>query len=933
MDYKKTLNLPQTDFPMKANLPKREPSILEDWERTGLYGRIAKARKGAKKFILHDGPPYANGDIHIGHALNKILKDIIVKYKTMRGFDAPYVPGWDCHGLPVEHQLFKELGISKYEIDKVKFRKKAHRFAMKFVEIQKKQFERLGIFGDWENPYLTLKPDYEVAILDCFQKLVKDGYVYRGFKPINWCVKCETALAEAEVEYGDRTSPSIYVKFKLLDAEELSAISPQLSAKDTYFLIWTTTPWTLAANVAIALHPGLEYAILECEGETLIVAEGLAAPTMEKAGLKCEIKAKVKGSKLENLVCQHPFLDRRSRIVLADYVSSQEGTGCVHTAPGHGAEDYQTGLRYKLEIIMGVDPKGIFDKSAGDKLDGLHVFKADKKIIEMLDEKGLLFWKGAIQHSYPHCWRCKEPVITRATKQWFINVDHNGLRKKALEAIEGVRWVPEIGKSRIGGMVQSRPDWCLSRQRYWGVPIPAFYCKNCGYELLDPKAIENVKRLVAKEGSDIWFTRDPKDLLPEGFRCPGCGKADFAKEEDILDVWFDSGVSHHAVLKKRKELSFPSELYLEGSDQHRGWFQTALLTSLSVSGETPFKAVLTHGFVVDGEGKKMSKSMGNVISPQEVISKYGTDILRLWVAFSNYSDDVRISDQILARTAEAYRKIRNTIKFILGNLYDFRPDTDGVEFSARLEIDRWVVSKAHSVVKKVTALYETLEFYKIYRIIYNFCITELSSFYLDILKDRLYTFGRASRDRRSAQSSLYEILLILEKVIAPILVFTAEEAWRNTKVKEKAESVHISSWPEPDEKLIDLKLEEKWDNLIDIRMFILKAIEAKRMEGKIGSSLEARVELAVKDNGIYSFLDGYKKDLPAILIVSEVELTRAQDVPPGFSKHEGIPGLGISVGKASGQKCNRCWNYSTTVGKSDDHPGLCGRCVSVVNER
>ena len=963
MDYKKTLNLPQTDFPMKANLPKREPSILEDWERMGLRGRIAGARKGAKKFILHDGPPYANGDIHIGHALNKILKDIIIKYKTMRGFDAPYVPGWDCHGLPVEHQLFKELGINKYEIDKVKFRKKAHRFAMKFVEIQKKQFKRLGVFGDWESPYLTLGTDYEMAILDCFQKFVKDGYIYRGFKPINWCVKCETALAEAEVEYDDHTSPSIYVKFPVIarpegpkqsrrlrgteGSEAISEITSaasqprndmlknllQPSRNDAYFLIWTTTPWTLAANVAIALHPDLEYAILECGGETLIMAEGLVAPTMEKAGLKCEIKAKVKGSELENLVCQHPFLDRRSKIVLADYVSNQEGTGCVHTAPGHGAEDYQTGLKYKLEVIMPVGPKGIFDKSAGDRLDGLHVFKANKKIVEMLDEKGLLFWKGAIQHSYPHCWRCKEPVITRATKQWFINIDHNGLREKALEAIEEVRWVPEIGKSRMGGMVQSRPDWCLSRQRYWGVPIPAFYCKNCGYEILDPEAIENVKRLVAKEGSDVWFIRDSKGLLPEGFKCPGCGEADFVKEEDILDVWFDSGVSHHAVLKKRRELSFPSELYLEGSDQHRGWFQTALLTSLGVSGEAPYKAVLTHGFVVDGEGRKMSKSMGNVISPQEIISKYGTDILRLWVAFSNYSDDIRISDQVLARTAEAYRKIRNTIKFILGNLYDFDPDTDGVEFSARLEIDRWVVSKAHSAVKKVTALYETFEFYKIYRLIYNFCITELSSFYLDILKDRLYTFGRASRDRRSAQSSLYEILLILEKLIAPILVFTAEEAWRNSKVKEKVESVHISSWPEPDEKLIDLKLEEKWDRLIDIRMFILKAIEEKRMEGKIGSSLEARVELAAKDNAIYSFLDGYKKDLPAILIVSEVELARAQDVPAGFSKHEEIPGLRISVGKASGQKCNRCWNYSSTVGESHGHPNLCERCVGVVDER
>ena len=923
MDYKETLNLPQTDFPMKANLPKREPSILEEWK--GIEEKI-RGKKGKEgKWILHDGPPYANGDIHIGHALNKILKDVIVKYKTMKGFDAPYVPGWDCHGLPVEHQLFKELGISKYEIDKVKFRKKAHKFAMKFVDIQKEQFKRLGIFGHWEDPYLTLAPSYEAAILESFQKLVKDGYVYRGLKPINWCIKCETALAEAEVEYENHISPSIYVKFKLLGTEKLRTTNHEPRTTNTYFLIWTTTPWTLAANVAVAVHPDLEYAILETGKEILIMAADLAALTMEKAGVKYTIKKKVKGKDLENLTCRHPFLDRKSRVVLADYVSNVEGTGCVHTAPGHGTEDYRTGLKYKLDVVMPVNPKGHFDETAGDELSGMHVFAANKKIIEILGKKGLLFSSGALEHSYPHCWRCKEPVITRATKQWFINVDHNDLRKRALEKIEEVNWIPDIGKSRIGGMVRNRPDWCLSRQRYWGVPIPAFYCKSCGYELLDADAIESVKKVVAREGTDAWFIKDSKELLPESFKCPKCKSGDFLKEEDILDVWFDSGVSHHAVLKQRKELKFPCQLYLEGSDQHRGWFQTSLLTSLGISDEAPFKSVLTHGFVMDGAGKKMSKSLGNVISPQEVIVKYGADILRLWVAASNYNDDIRISDEILARTAEAYRKIRNTIKFILGNLYDFDTKKDSVKISARYEIDRWAVSKAHSVLEEVTRLYEKFEFHKIYRTLYTFCIRELSSFYLDILKDRLYTYGKNSVDRRSAQSSLYEILVILEKLIAPILVFTAEEAWKNTNShlgggNGPEASIHLSSWPEVEEGLIDSKLEECWNRLIDIRALVLKAIEAKRMEGEVGSSLEAKVGLLVKNEETFEFLNKFKDDLPSIFIVSEVDVAKAKDTEE----------IAICVEKAKGKKCDRCWNYSVTVGKDKKHALLCKRCVDVV---
>ena len=924
MDYKKTLNLPRTDFAMKANLPKREPAILEDWAKIDLCKLIKKNRKGSSKFILHDGPPYANGDIHIGHALNKILKDIIVKYKTMKGFDAPYVPGWDCHGLPVEHQLFKELGISKHEIDKVAFRKKAHKFAMKFVDIQRKQFERLGVFGDWKNPYLTLTSDYEEAILDSFQKLVEDGYVYRGLKPINWCIKCETALAEAEIEYENHTSPSTYVKFKL----ENNNIFKQ----DTYLVIWTTTPWTLAANVAVALHPDFLYAHYKTEKGDLIIAE-----TREEILSSMDIKnikkiGTFKGKDLEGMSYEHPLVLRKGKVVLADYVSNAEGTGCVHTAPGHGVEDYQTGLKYKLDIVMPVDTKGKFNETAGAELAGMHVFKANKKILEILKEKELLLLSEQLEHSYPHCWRCKKPAIVRATKQWFINVDHNELRKKTLLAIEDVNWIPEIGKSRISGMVNNRPDWCLSRQRYWGVPIPAFYCNGCEHELLDARIIEHVKKMVEKNGSDVWFMKEAKELLPKGFKCPECKKGDFAKEEDILDVWFDSGVSHHAVLKKRKELTFPSDLYLEGSDQHRGWFQTALLTSMGMSGAKPFKSVLTHGFVVDGDGKKMSKSLGNVISPQEVINKYGTDILRLWVASSNYSDDIRISDQVLARAAEAYRKIRNTIKFILGNLYDFDPGGDTVEYSSRLEIDRWAISKAHTILKKINAFYENFEFYKIYRVLYNFCITELSSFYLDILKDRLYTSGRESNARRSAQSSLYEILLILEKLIAPILVFTAEDAWKNTKLKESVESVHLSEWPAIKDDLIDTDLEERWDKLINIRIYLMKEIEKKRTEGEVGSSLEARVDLAIKDNELFSFLNRYKEELPTIFIVSEVKLTRVEEVPKEFRQDEGLGGMGMLVGKAGGQKCSRCWNYSRTVGSNEAHSSLCEKCVSVVDK-
>ena len=653
MEYKNTLNLPKTDFPMKADLPNREPIILKNWQDSGLYLKIRKSGNGKTKYILHDGPPYANGSIHMGHALNKILKDITIRYKTMRGFDSPYVPGWDCHGLPIEHQLFKELKISKYDIDQVKFRKQAYDYAMKYANIQKDEFKRLGILGDWEHPYLTLDKSYEAEIVRSFGKLVDKGYIYKDLKPVNWCSTCETALAEAEIEYEDKVSPSVYVKFE--------SVHNNIPA---YFIIWTTTPWTLVANVAIAVHPDMDYVLVEIQGkERYILAKARLEPAMVSFDIKdYKILKTFKGRDLEGMEARHPFIDRKSKVVTAEYVSMEDGTGCVHIAPGHGQEDYLTGKRCALPTIMPVDPRGKFDETCGE-FSGMKVYDANKPIIERLKLLGALVREEEIRHSYPHCWRCKRPIIFRATDQYFMKIDHKNLRKHMLDAIKSkIKWIPEAGHSRIGAMVENRPDWCLSRQRYWGVPIIAFYCKGCKEVLLDAKVINNVAALFDKDGADSWFIKKEEELLPPGTKCKKCGGKEFTKETDILDVWFDSGVSHQAVLKKNKDLDYPCELYLEGSDQHRGWFQSALITGMGIDNIVPYKNVLTHGFVVDGTGKKMSKSIGNVITPEQVMKKYGADILRLWVASSDYSEDVRLSDEILTRLADAYRKIRNTYK-------------------------------------------------------------------------------------------------------------------------------------------------------------------------------------------------------------------------------------------------------------------------------
>lgn len=909
MDYKHTLNLPKTDFLMKADLPKREPVFLESWQKQDIYAAIRRKSKGKPKYILHDGPPYANGNIHIGHALNKALKDIIVKYKTMRGFDSAYVPGWDCHGLPVEHQLFKELKITKYQISQIDFRKKAYAYAMKYVGLQREEFKRLGVFGDWENPYLTLTTDYEEAIIRSFSELVKKGYVYSGRKPVNWCFKCETALAEAEVEYDNHASPSVYVKFKLDDS-------------DTYFAIWTTTPWTLLANVAVAAHPDLTYVYLKTEKGELILSKDLMPGFLEKAGLqKHEVLKEVKGKELEGLVYTHPFGLRKGRLVLADYVSKEEGTGLVHTAPGHGNEDYLTGLKYNLEIIMPVDLKGNFDTTAGE-FSGMNVYDANPLIIEKLKSSGALLAEEKITHSYPHCWRCKNPVIFRATKQWFLSMGHNKLRDKLTEAINSVEWVPPSGKERISGMINLRPDWCLSRQRYWGVPIPSLACNSCHEEFLDPGAIEKFIHFVAKEGTDSWFSHGLKDFLKPGLKCPNCGAPEFSKGSDILDVWFDSGVSSQAVLKKRPDLEFPAALYLEGSDQHRGWFQSSLIPAMCIDGIPPFKSVLTHGFVVDGEGRKMSKSLGNVISPFDIIKNSGADILRLWVASSDYNDDIRISAEILQRLSEAYRKVRNTCRFILSNLYDFNPQTDKADYDKLKKLDKWLLARAEKLLHDVTAAYEKFEFHKAYKGIYDFCNEDLSMYYLDMVKGRLYTYTAASAERRAAQTVIYEALNILVKVMAPILPFSAEDIWQclpKGKEDSAVASVHLADWPKPKPQKEDITQELKL--AIELIPAITKALEEKRIAGAIGSSFDAKINLLTNNESHYKVLECLRADLPEMFKVSQVNIVRAAN-----------PDIAVEVFKADGEKCERCWNYSPAIVSVAQYGSVCEKCLAACKE-
>ncbi len=929
MNYSKTLNLPTTDFPMRARLSQKEVEILHFWQKQKIYQKIRKKGEGLPNYTLHDGPPYANGDIHLGQVLNKILKDAVIKYKTMRGFDAPFIPGWDCHGLPVEHQLFRELGISKNEISQLEFRRKAREYATHFVHKQAQEFKRLGVFGRWENPYLTMDPKYEAEIVKIFGILSQKGYIYRGLKPIHWCFNCQTALAEAEIEYKEKESPSVWVKFQVKDRLRFLP-----SHAKVYLLIWTTTPWTLPANLGIALHPDLSYCFAQVKEDVFILAVDLVKKVKKETGMdEIKILGAVKGKKLKGIKYTHPFMPRESEALLADFVTLQEGTGCVHVAPGHGEEDYELGRRHNLPVLSPVDDEGKFTSEV-EELKGTGVFGANPLIIKKLKRDGYLLFDGKIRHSYPHCWRCGSPLIFRATPQWFLRVDELGLRSRSSQTVlKEVKWIPHQSRMRIKSMLEERPDWCLSRQRYWGVGIPVVYCQRCSEAVIDEKIISNVETLTVKEGSDTWFKKRVEEMLPPGFKCPKCGEDKFRKEEDIVDVWFESGVSHQAVVEKEKSLRDPADLYLEGSDQHRGWFQSSLLTSMALKGRAPYQNVLTHGFVVDSQGRKMSKSRGNVVDPQKIVEDKGADILRLWVCLGDYTQDMRISDEILNYAVEVYRRMRNTFRFLLGNLYDFCLFQDILPLKKMREIDRWILSRLQSIIELSTVSFEAFKFHEAVHLVYNFADHDLSSFYFDVLKDRLYTFPAKSEERRSAQTALWHLLLNLTHLVAPILSFTSEEVWgynkekglrsEATSKKQKAElknnlpeSILLSAWPKKNAEMVDENLEKKWQQILKARNKVQKKMEEAREAKKIASSLEASV-LIHGPVSLISLLESLGDGLKEVFIVSEVELTTA-------------PEIKIEVKRAEGRKCERCWNYSLRVGEDKEHPTLCERCLKVI---
>ncbi|MHB1127866.1 MAG: isoleucine--tRNA ligase [Bacillota bacterium] len=926
MEYGKTLNLPQTDYPMRANLPQREPEILRFWEEQDIYRAVQRMHDGQPKFILHDGPPYANGDIHLGTTLNKVLKDTIVKFYSMIGYDAPYVPGWDTHGLPIEQQAIKALGLDREKIGVVEFRRHCRDYALKYVDVQRNQFRRLGVRGDWDNPYLTLDPGFEAVQIGVFGEMARKGYIYKGLKPVYWCADCETALAEAEVEYADKRSPSIYVKFPVKDARGL------FEKDKVSVVIWTTTPWTIPANVAISVHPRFRYVLVDTGEQRLLLAAELSRQALEVMGIKdYQIVQSYEGVQLEGVICQHPILERDSLVILGEHVTLEQGTGCVHTAPGHGLEDYEVGRRYNLPVISPLDNKGRFT-SEGGPFAGLSYDEANKAVTQELDRLGSLLHLDFVKHQYPHCWRCKSPVIFRATEQWFASID--GFRREALEAIEQVQWIPAWGKERIHGMVAERSDWCISRQRTWGVPIPIFYCADCNKEIINDTTITHLQELFRKHGSDVWFAREAGELVPEGLACPECGHRKFTKETDIMDVWFDSGSSHAAVLEQHRDLSWPADLYLEGSDQHRGWFNSSLSTSVATRGTAPYRAVLTHGYVVDEKGRKMSKSMGNGIDPLEVCQQMGADILRLWVASADYRRDVAVSPNILRQMTESYRKIRNTFRFLLGNIYDFNPDQDRVTDNQLQEIDRWAMLKLHRLIQRVTEAYRQYEFHTVYHAIHKFCVVDMSAFYLDIIKDRVYVSEAGDSGRRAAQTVMFDVLDALLRLLTPILAFTTEETWRYLpKGKEAPVSVQMAGWPVLNEEYLSTRLEERWERLISIRDEAAKALEIARQEKLIGQSLEAEVSFYPGDEDLHRFLKYVEHHLSAVLIISNTVLRSPGDaVPPGSYEAADIPGLRIKINRAAGEKCQRCWNYSESVGQDYDHPAICGRCAQVLKE-
>jgi isoleucyl-tRNA synthetase len=937
VDLKSTLNLPRTAFPMKASLPQNEPKQLAEWEEKKLYHRIQQARTGAPTYVLHDGPPYPTGTIHLGTGLNKILKDMVVKSKTMAGFRAPYVPGWDCHGLPIETQVEKELGGKKGSVPPGEFRRMCREFALRYVDQHRRDFKRLGVLGQWEDPYLTMSPQYEATIADAFVTFLEKGYVYRGLKPVYWCIVDTTALAEAEVEYEDHTSPSIWVKFTVVPGAASEKLGSNVSA-----VIWTTTPWTLPHNRALAFHPEYDYVVAETAAGALLLAADLVGPALDAVKLEARsVRGPWKGKDLADLKFRHPFLDLQVPAVLADYVTLDQGTGIVHTAPGHGVEDFQTGQKYGIEAYAPIDDHGRYLEGLPE-YKGKTVFEANPIIVTLLRDRGALLGEQKLSHSYPHCWRCHNPVIFRATEQWFIDLDGGGrdgigaIRPRALAEISKVKWTPEWGAERIYSMIAERPDWCVSRQRFWGVPLVILYCTKCNKQFDDYAALHAlVREWFMREGADAWFTHTVEELLPAGTHC-SCGASSWRKETDILDVWFDSGSSHLAVLDSpdtpNAKLPWPAEMYLEGPDQYRGWFHSSLLVGVAVRNGSPYRHVLTHGWTLDAKGQPMSKSLGNIVLPTEVCDKWGADLLRLWVASQDYTADVRMSDNVMTQLSEAYRKLRNTFRFALGNLAGFDPGRDGVPDAEIDELDRWMLTRTAALVRDCRNWYEAFEFHRVYHALYDFAVVDLSAFYFDVLKDRLYTFAPRNCARRSAQTAVYRIASALLRLAAPIIAFTAEEIWKHfPRGAGDPDSVHLALFPSAEELGVPLDAAKMatWEKLLEVRTEVLRALEAARNAKTISGALEAKVLLrAGSDLG--PLLEQYKSWLPAMFIVSQVEL----GIPASADgqKSELLPGLSVTVRRADGTKCERCWNYSTHVGESADYPTVCERCVKALDE-
>jgi len=976
LDLKKTVILPSTAFPMKANLATVEPKMLAKWTAEGIYEQIRVSRRGRPLYVLHDGPPYANGNIHLGHAFNKILKDFIIKSKVMSGYDSPYIPGWDCHGLPIEIKVDALLGTKKAAMSVAQIRAECRKYAQKYVDLQSRSFQRLGVFGRWDQPYLTMSPQYEAVIAGAFVDFLSQGSVYKGLKPVNWCLHCRTALAEAEVEYENHTSPSIWVRFKL--ASDPGAIHPALAGRDVYGLIWTTTPWTIPANVGIAFHPKFEYVAVEVDSAVsepsrdregavsepshgllsrdvlsrdregavpsnssspaiYIVAAGLLEATASSCGWQnVRELARFEGAVLDRTVFRHPFLDRDSLGIIEDYVTLEQGTGAVHTAPGHGQEDYVAGMQYGLPIYCPIDARGRFFHATGasgtlpESLIGKTVWEANPIVSGILREHGALLAEKHFEHSYPHCWRCHHPTIFRATEQWFIGMDLNGLRAKALEAIKRVAWHPAWGQERISNMIAMRPDWCISRQRVWGVPITVFYCEQCGHALTDRRYLDPIVRQFAEHTADVWYSRSAAELLGPDAACTHCGGHEFRKENDILDVWFDSGSSHLAVLTAANGLPWPSDMYLEGGDQYRGWFHSSLLVGVGLRGESPYRECATNGWQLDGEGRAMSKSLGNVIEPEQIIKQYGADVLRLWVASVDFHEDVRFSELIITRITEAYRKLRNTFRYALGNLHDFDPASDALPGAELEEIDRWMLHRAAALAAQVQSGYADLAFHRVYQALYSFATTDLSSVYFDVLKDRLYTAPRRSRARRSAQTALYRIHYALVRLAAPLLAFTTEEVWAATRLPAGAPaSVHMAEFPAPAELLAGLDADDdalllSWESLLLVRNEVLKTLEEARAARLIGAPLEAKLILEATGERL-DLLRRYEAQLPALFIVSEVELKAASE--PGAD-----PSLRVTVERTSATKCERCWKYTRDVGADPALPAVCAPCAEAVRE-